>query len=165
MSDYYRLEGTKTIPCRDVLEWAVWFEGRNRHVAKDIAHGCTVSTIFLGLDHSYGMGGPPLLFETMVFPPGSWSELWSERYSTWEEARHGHKRAIQWVYHNVTLRQRLWHWLLWRSGYRAARWKYNRWQMRRWARDYARYGNAIFSRPSSSQQAKAILRKALAAFR
>lgn len=39
-----------------------------RFVARDkLDDGTVVSTVFLGLDHQFG-DGPPLLFETMVFP-------------------------------------------------------------------------------------------------
>ncbi len=53
-----------------------------------------VSTVFLGLDHQYG-DGPPLLFETMVFPKDSYSDLYCERYSTYDEAEAGHAKAVQ----------------------------------------------------------------------
>ena len=46
-----------------------------------------VSTVWLGLDHSYD-GGPPLIFETMVF--GGGLDLEMERYSTEAEALAGH---------------------------------------------------------------------------
>jgi len=49
----------------------------------------------LGLDHSYD-GGRPLLFETMVFN-NSGDSKYLERYSNWEEAEEGHKRAVKWV--------------------------------------------------------------------
>ena len=51
-----------------------------------------VSTVFLGLDHSFG-GGPPLLFETMIFDGGE--EEHCVRYSTWQQAEEGHKEACK----------------------------------------------------------------------
>lgn len=72
-----------------------------------------ISTVWLGLDHSWG-DGPPLIFETMVFPQsvdkqydaledlvegepeyGRWSELACERYSTEEEAIAGHEAMVR----------------------------------------------------------------------
>lgn len=58
-----------------------------------------VSTVFLGLDHQYG-SGPPLVFETMIFPSengdiSDWGEVWADRYSTIDEAREGHAKAMQ----------------------------------------------------------------------
>ncbi len=62
--------------------------------------GLAVSTVWLGLDHSYGAGGDPVIFETMVFP--SWSDM-SEmdcaRYRTEEEAIEGHWQIVDnWSY-------------------------------------------------------------------
>ena len=52
-----------------------------------------VSTFFLGLDHAFG-GGPPLLFETMIFGMPERSEEYQERCSTWEQAEAMHERAV-----------------------------------------------------------------------
>ena len=57
--------------------------------------GKLVSTVWLGLDHSFG-GGPPVIFETMVFPIGPDgemipSEIATDRYCTEEEALKGHE--------------------------------------------------------------------------
>lgn len=57
--------------------------------------GKIVSTIWLGLDHSFG-GGPPLFFETMVFPLDAHgemipNEIAGQRYSTEEQAMKGHE--------------------------------------------------------------------------
>lgn len=51
-----------------------------------------ISTVFLGLDHRWS-GGPPLLFETMVFN-GPLSEE-QDRYTTWEQAVAGHKAMVE----------------------------------------------------------------------
>lgn len=65
-----------------------------RRVGKDEVNNVVVSTVFLrGIDHSYG-SGPPLLFETMVFPENSLNELYCQRYSTWEEAERGHQLVV-----------------------------------------------------------------------
>jgi len=81
------------VPEPDLLKWAKWFHesGPKRRVAHDTKGNCSVSTVFLGLDHSFG-SGPPLLFETMVF--GSKEDI-QERYSTWDEALAGHKRILE----------------------------------------------------------------------
>jgi hypothetical protein len=50
----------------DVMKWAHWFEKANRTVAMDTVGGSIVSTVFLGIDHGFD-GGPPILWETMVF--------------------------------------------------------------------------------------------------
>lgn len=42
--------------------------GSERRVAVTQVGSQEVSTVHLVLDHGHGMGGPPLIFETMVFP-------------------------------------------------------------------------------------------------
>ena len=67
----------------------------------------TISTVDLGLDHSFGFG-PPLYYETMIFLTENFGrnfeehkehhfEGYQERYSTEEEAREGHKKAVEMV--------------------------------------------------------------------
>lgn len=65
-----------------------------------------VSTVWLGIDHSFG-AGPPLIFETMIFnenptnsstfvPGRSYHEPWDyqRRYHTLEAAMLGHEKAV-----------------------------------------------------------------------
>ena len=75
------------------------------------AHSYWVSTVWLGMDHGFGEG-PPVIFETMVFP--AWSEPMkglatllgergpsldeeedTERYHTEAEALAGHERMVE----------------------------------------------------------------------
>ena len=91
MSDKYILDGHTAVPCDDVIAWGRQFEMANRQVAKDIVGDVVVSTVFLGLDHSFGEG-PPLLFETMIF--GGPFDQEQERYTTWEQAEAGHKAML-----------------------------------------------------------------------
>ncbi len=91
-SNKYILEGHTAIVCEDLMKWATWFESADRHVAKTDIGDIIVSTVFLGLDHSFGEG-EPLLFETMIFGGNSDEEM--QRYSTWEEAEKGHQNAIE----------------------------------------------------------------------
>lgn len=51
-----------------------------------------ISTVFLGIDHSFGVGGRPILFETMAF--GGVMDGKCERYATEEEARAGHADMV-----------------------------------------------------------------------
>ena len=53
-----------------------------------------VSTVWLGLDHGFGMGGPPLIFETMIFGDHGVSDHGQWRYSTEQAARQGHAEAV-----------------------------------------------------------------------
>lgn len=49
-----------------LLKWAMWFEDANRNVAEEHVGKSRISTVFLGIDHSFE-GGEPVLWETMVF--------------------------------------------------------------------------------------------------
>ncbi len=77
--------------------FVAWYERNSemRIVGQDNVAGTMVSTVFLGIDHQFG-DGPPLWFETMVFPGwlGNMSESDCERYSTMEEARAGHAAMV-----------------------------------------------------------------------
>lgn len=68
-------------------------EGRS--VGRDIIAKYRISTVCLASDHSFGSGGLPLIFETMVFDEEE--SLYSDRYTSPNEARKGHQKAIQWV--------------------------------------------------------------------
>lgn len=92
MSDKYILDGHTPVPCADLLEWARTFENAARTVGNTEVDGdIRVSTVFLGLDHSFGHGDP-LLFETMIF--GGAHDGYQERYSKWDEAEAGHATAV-----------------------------------------------------------------------
>ena len=58
--------------------------------------GGFVSTVWLGLDHSFG-DGPPLIYETMVFPPHSYDDLKCDRYPSRKAATIGHTTAVRWA--------------------------------------------------------------------
>lgn len=96
MSDQYLLIGQTPVPCDDVLEWAREFETMDRRIAQTkVLDLCHVSTVFLGLDHSFGRGRP-LLFETMAF----WHDEHGEeqtRCSTWIEAEKQHAQMCRHV--------------------------------------------------------------------
>jgi hypothetical protein len=63
---YILNESGNPAPCDDPLAWAEWFGRANRRVKETYVGDLCVSTIFLGLDHSWHEG-PPVLWETMVF--------------------------------------------------------------------------------------------------
>lgn len=83
----------------NLLFWASNLEHEDRNVAVTIypalnGNGHVVSTVFLGLDHNFTGRGPPILFETMIFPLDSRQESYCMRYVTWQEAEEGHQRAM-----------------------------------------------------------------------
>lgn len=89
MSDWYDLLPDGTLVPIDIFSM-----GRGDHVAPRLrfhldttVFGNRISTVFLGLDHSWN-GGPPVVFETMVF--GGPLDEEQDRYCTRAEAEAGH---------------------------------------------------------------------------
>lgn len=68
MDKYTLSDRGEPVPEPDIEKWAAWFEcsGASRIVSKDKVGKSEVSTVFLGFDHNW-RGGPPVLWETMVF--------------------------------------------------------------------------------------------------
>jgi hypothetical protein len=93
MSDFYILDDDHNLIATDVMTWGEWFgTNGNRIVAKTVVGDAVVSTVCLGLDHNFYHGGPPLLFETMIFGGEHDEECW--RCSTWDEAEAQHARVV-----------------------------------------------------------------------
>jgi hypothetical protein len=67
-----------------------WEGDTNRRVAQTTIGDVVVSTVFLGLDHSY-TDGPPILWETMIFGGPHNEEQW--RYCS-RAAAAAHHEAI-----------------------------------------------------------------------
>lgn len=76
----------------DLMTWAHWFELNNRLLKQTRLFGLFISTVFLGLDHSFGFGSRPTLWETMIFGLDGDQPMY--RYSTRDQAMYGHKQAI-----------------------------------------------------------------------
>jgi len=99
IGDWYDRQGNRI----SVAEW-----GRLHDDLDYVRLGTTeigpyvVSTVWLGLDHGFG-GGPPVIFETMVFTRSAWNDdrsvpdheplfdLDCVRYSTEHQALIGHE--------------------------------------------------------------------------
>lgn len=83
------------------------FDWDNRFDLKTTVGDYQVSTVDLGLNHQFIDGLPPLYYETMIFIKGDNFEErhskenpfedYQERYSTEEEAKKGHQKAIEYV--------------------------------------------------------------------
>ena len=91
---FYTLdEAGDPVPCDDMLEWAIWFAQNHeaRIVAKtELPSGTTVSTVFLGVDHS--MRDEPVLWETLMF--GGDYDLACDRYRSRRDALVGHEMWV-----------------------------------------------------------------------
>lgn len=102
LSKYWKLEGKKVVECKDVLEWGKFFENENRFInSTEILEGAIrVSTVFLGIDHSFSpLPHAPLIFETMVF--GGSMDQKMDRYSTYKKAEAGHQKMVDAVHENL----------------------------------------------------------------
>ena len=89
---YYDKDGSPL----EMMDWAIKFDQPEykRIAETSLPDGKWISTVWLGLDHSFG-GGPALIFQTMVFSSkDSFTELDTIRYSRLEEAKEGHKEAV-----------------------------------------------------------------------
>lgn len=82
------------------------FDWNNRFDLKTEIDGYEISTVDLGLDHSF-CGEKPLYYETMIFLKENIGKIderkenifedYQVRYSTQEEAIEGHRLAIEFV--------------------------------------------------------------------
>jgi len=92
MSHYYDMDGQPIT----MEKWCETFEDfEHRRIGyTELPGGCRVSTVWLGLDHSFREEGPPLIFESMVFGPDDSTDLDMIRYSTREEAEQGHSLLV-----------------------------------------------------------------------
>jgi len=94
---FYILKGREPVPAT-AQEWAMWYEAAHEDGSISLAHDtigeASVSTVFLGLDQRLGRddGGPPILFETLIF--GGDNDGDGRRYSTWDEAMAGHQEYV-----------------------------------------------------------------------
>lgn len=91
MGQLYILDGKTPVPFFDTTKWGSQVD---KIIGKDQFGSVSVSTVFLGMDHSFG-GGEPVLFETMIF--GGEHDQYQERYCTWDEAEKGHQIACDLV--------------------------------------------------------------------
>lgn len=88
-------ENDQPILCDDILEWGKWIHyPKNKIVAKTRSNDLTieVSTVFLGLDHSFTRGGPLVLWETMIF--GGKHDQYCVRYTSKQAALEGHQATL-----------------------------------------------------------------------
>jgi len=100
---YYVPTGDGSFRPSHLVEMASWIEsaGARRPFHEggqivgrtELPGGVTVSTVFLGIDHSSREDGRPVLFETMIF--GGPHADFQQRYYTLAEAEAGHERAVQ----------------------------------------------------------------------
>lgn len=75
-------------------QWAALYEDRDyKIVSKTQLGDVLISTVWLGIDHRFGFGELPVIFETMIFPESDYQE----RYATEAAALAGHDQAVEHV--------------------------------------------------------------------
>jgi hypothetical protein len=94
LSDKYILVDGLPTQEPDLLKWGRWFEtaDNERIVMKTELEEEQVSTVFLGVDHSFGRKLLPILWETMIF--GGPHDQWQERYTSRDEAVRRHHEIV-----------------------------------------------------------------------
>jgi hypothetical protein len=93
MQGLYILKDRLAVPVETIEEWAAQLGSSGNMVAAEAIGPYVISTVFLGIDHNFGMGELPILFETMIFKDSA-AEEYQERCGTWEEAIEMHERAV-----------------------------------------------------------------------
>jgi hypothetical protein len=93
MNLFFKLDKDKNvIPAKDCMDWATAFENLEGRVVKQEDVGkYSISTVFFGTNLNLHEGSIPLVFETMIFENGT--EIYCDRYPTWNMAVKGHERA------------------------------------------------------------------------
>lgn len=101
---YYDLDGN---PIDGLTAARLWANIERRRIARqtvttDVLSGgrqvdqVEVSTVHLVVDHAWGGEGPPVLFETLLFPTSDIGEyMW--RWTTKERALQGHRAVVAWL--------------------------------------------------------------------
>ena len=99
---HYILDENNNLMPVDLETYWQWFKAQDekgeasRRIVKQRhwpLNSIMVSTVFLGLDHNFFWGGPPLVFETLVFGGPLDQEM--DRYSTYDEAVRGHEAMCE----------------------------------------------------------------------
>jgi len=93
MNRYILNEHGEPVPEPNLERWAEWFQTADRRVDRtDLPNGGFISTVFLGLDHSFKESGPPVVWETMVFDSNRKSQFMDRCSGSREQAEAMHQR-------------------------------------------------------------------------
>jgi len=87
MTEFYYLNPDKSYTPCDSEKWGSQLKTKDRQIDFDVLNGFLISTVWIGLNHK--------LFKTLVFDsPKGVKSMYCESYSTWQEAKAGHQKAI-----------------------------------------------------------------------
>lgn len=104
--DYYVLNDDSSINSCTIEEWGNQNTMMRLNGCKTISYcvhnGNAASTVWIGIDLSFLDSSnninnkAPHVFETMIFDE-SGDSIYCDRYSTWDDAQEGHKKAVAWL--------------------------------------------------------------------
>ncbi len=84
------------MPEDELLEWGAWMKAAKEsgrvQVADDQIGAFRIRTHFCGCDHNWE-DGPPVLFETLVTENNERRDLYTQRYTNWNDAEAGHTQV------------------------------------------------------------------------
>lgn len=97
---YYKLDENKNVLPSSIEEWCTFVVGtfpiNYLSIKKNKVNGFVVSTIFFGVTMTFSIEDKPIVFETVVFDKDR-KAIYQHQYSSYQEAKQGHKQAIGWV--------------------------------------------------------------------
>lgn len=79
-------------------EWIALYQvpSYKRIANTELDDGKVISTMWIGLNHSFSDKSKPLIFETMVFSSSeNWGDMDCNRYSTLDDAIKGHEAMVE----------------------------------------------------------------------
>lgn len=97
MGKWYILDENNKPLESTIIKYVEWEEANpeKRAVKQEDFGNIRISTVFLGLDHSWRDDRGPLLWETMIF--GGEHDQYQQRHYSYEEALEGHQNALDLV--------------------------------------------------------------------
>lgn len=100
-SHYYIMNSDGSVRPVDLIAWGHYMETCDRTIRKTTIGEAEISTVFLGLDHSWQPNADLQIFETMIFGGKHDGDTW--RYANIEQARLGHERAMDLVLSDLSI--------------------------------------------------------------
>lgn len=95
---FYKLVNKEPVPCTFAEYASGMKSAQNRLIEQTQVDELTVSTVFTGIDHAFGMGQKQL-FETTVFGlPDDIQPQW--RFASWNEAVNHHLQLVVMLEHD-----------------------------------------------------------------
>jgi len=102
---YYILDDKNKPVEVDIEEYSKWISEApcRKIIGRTRLEDSLISTVFMGLDHSYGDGQKHVLWETMIF--GGKYDEYQERYCSHEKAIRNHEYIVRKIINNEEINQ------------------------------------------------------------